>query len=162
MAGAGLRPRLEALGLKQGHWTWPPAGARWQGFSPCLGEQGCADEGTQDTRRRDEDMWGARCSRCQHWESLNAAQTSYPACPLRGHSRHPEDFGSLGILVIGSGVLRASALTRRRSLCSLHGTPCVPGRPAEPESLHAYRALPEGPLAHSLISQPPAWSFLMS
>lgn len=96
------------------------------------------------------------CSRCQHWESLNDAQTSNPACPLRGHSRHPEDFWSQGILVIRSRVPGASALTPRWSLCSLHGTPHTFGQPAEPESLHAYRALREGPLSRSLISQPPA------
>lgn len=33
---------------------------RWQGFSPCLGEQGCMEEGTCDTGRGNEDTEGTR------------------------------------------------------------------------------------------------------
>lgn len=149
---AGRRPRLEASVLKPGDGTGPPAGARWQGFSPCPGEQGGTDTGHGTQRRGHGGCTCAAGASTGRW-SWHGAQTSNPACPLKGHSRHPEDFGSLRILVIGSGVLRARVRTPRRSLCSLHGTPPplwrspphMLRRPMETESLHAYRALPEGP-----------------
>lgn len=101
-------------------------------------------EGTRGTGRRDEDTQGTHVQLGQPWESLNDAQTSNPACPLRGHARHPEDLSSQGVLVIRSRAPEPRALTPRRSLCCLHGTPRMFSQPAKLLG-KAYRALQEAP-----------------
>lgn len=134
---------------------------RCQGRSVCLGEQGCVEEGTRDTGRRAEDTRGTRVP-LVHWESLEDLQTSNPACPLRGHSRHPEDFRNQGIRVVHS---RGPGAGPRLHVEPLRSPQNPPARSASLQSwqgkLPCLRGSPRGPLFHSLISQPPARSFLM-
>lgn len=128
-AEARMWPRLEALRLKQRHWTWPLAGGGAQ--PPPQGARLHVGGHTwHRTQRRGHA--GYTCVQLgQLWESLNDARTSNPACPLRGHSRHPEDFCSQGILVIRSKTPGARVPTPRRTLCSLHRCPHTFSQPAE-------------------------------